>query len=499
MTVVVDAHVVGAQVRETDVNVVVLFGDRAYKLKKPVTTDLVDLGTPERRLAACRREVELNRRLAPDVYLGISSISDPVGPEADPGGAPAVEHCVVMRRMPEDRRLAHLVRSGAPVEGALRALARTVAVFHAGVPHDPEVTAEGSRDAVLRRWAALVAEVRTTRVLAPDLVAAVERLAGRFLAGRAPLMAQRCADDRIVDGHGDLVADDVFCLDSGPRVLDCLEFDDRLRFADGLDDAAFLAMDLERLGRPELATAWLDAYAGFSGDPAPAALRHHYIARRAFAQAKAACLRTAQGDPTAVADAHAHADLALRHLRSGAVRLVLVGGLPGTGKSTVAGGLADRVGAALLCGDRVCTELAGHDPQENDHHDHGYGEGCATPARTDALYGELLHRAGALLERGESVVIDAAWIDHRHREAAAELAARTHSELVVLRCAAPPGTARQRLATHERSISYATTAIAAAMAVDSEPWPRARAVDTSGSVARGVEQATVAWASSVRG
>ena len=95
-------------------------------------------------------------------------------------------------------------------------------------------------------------------MLAPDLVAAVERLAGRFLAGRAPLMAQRCADDRIVDGHGDLVADDVFCLDDGPRVLDCLEFDDRLRFADGLDDAAFLAMDLERLGRPALATALLD-------------------------------------------------------------------------------------------------------------------------------------------------------------------------------------------------------------------------------------------------
>jgi uncharacterized protein len=496
VTVVVDADVVGAHVRETDVNVVLLIGDRAYKLKKPVTTDLVDLSTLERRLAACRREVELNRRLAPDVYLGISNVTDPVDPKADPGGAPAAEHVVVMRRMPDDRRLSHLVRSGAPVEGALRALARTVAVFHAAAPHDPEVTAEGSRDAALKRWAALVAEVRTKRILASDLVSAVERLAGRFLEGRAPLIAQRCADDRIVDGHGDLVADDVFCLDDGPRVLDCLEFDDRLRFADGLDDAAFLAMDLERLGRPELATAWLDAYAGFSGDPAPSALRHHYIARRAFAQATAACLRAAQGDRAAVADAHAHADLALRHLRTGAVR---VGGLPGTGKSTVAGGLADRVGATLLSGDRVCAELAGQDPQDSHRHDHAYGEGAATPARIDSLYAELLHRAGALLERGESVVMDAAWIDRRHREAAAALAARTHSEFVVLRCAAPPGTARQRFATHERSISYATTAIAAAMAADSEPWPQARSVDTSGSVARGVEQATVAWASSVRG
>ncbi len=487
------AGVGGAQVRETDVNVVVLVGDRAYKLKKPVTTDLVDLSTPDRRLAACRREVELNRRLAPDVYLGISSMTDPVDPERDPARAPAVEHVVVMRRMPEDRRLSHLVRSGAPVDGALRALARTVAVFHAAARRDPEVTAEGSPDALVRGWAAVVAEVRATRVLAPHLVDAVERLAGRFLAGRAPLIARRCASDRIVDGHGDLVADDVFCLDDGPRVLDCLEFDDRLRFVDGLDDAAFLAMDLERLGRPKLATAWLDAYAEFSGDPSPAALRHHYVARRAFAQAKAACLRSVQGDTAAAADATAHADLALRHLRSGAVRLVLVGGLPGTGKSTVAGGLADRVGAVLLSGDRICTELAGHD------HLAAYSEGWATPARTDALYGELLHRAGVLLERGESVVIDAAWIHHQHREAAAALAARTHSDLVVLRCTAPHGTARQRLATHERSTSHAATTIAAAMAADSEVWPQARLVDTSGPAARGVEQATVAWASSVRG
>ena len=96
-------------------------------------------------------------------------------------------------------------------------------------------------------------------------------------------------------------------------------------------------------------------------------------------------------------------------------------------------------------------------------------------------------------------MIDAAWIHHQHREAAAALAARTHSDLVVLRCTAPHGTARQRLATHERSTSHAATTIAAAMAADSEPWPQARSVDTSGPAARGVEQATVAWASSVRG
>ena len=121
-----------------------------------------------------------------------------------------------------------------------------------------------------RRWAANIEQVRAQRSLpAPETVDAVDRLATRFLAGRAPLFADRCADGRIVDGHGDLIADDIFCLDDGPRALDCLEFDDKLRYLDGLDDVAFLAMDLERLGRPDLADDWLDDYVEFSGDPAP--------------------------------------------------------------------------------------------------------------------------------------------------------------------------------------------------------------------------------------
>ena len=98
----------------------------------------------------------------------------------------------------------------------------------------------------------------------------MERLAGRFLAGRSALLDARVRGGHIVDGHGDLLAADIFCLADGPRILDCLEFDDKLRWLDGLDDAAFLAMDLERLGADELAGRFLDWYVEFSGDPAPA-------------------------------------------------------------------------------------------------------------------------------------------------------------------------------------------------------------------------------------
>jgi predicted kinase len=378
------------------------------------------------------------------------------------------------------------------VDDQLRALARSVAAFHSTARRGPEIAAEGSRDALARRWAANIDQVRAQcTALTSELVDAVDRLSDRFLAGRDALFADRCAHGRVVDGHGDLIADDVFCLDDGPRALDCLEFDDRLRYVDGLDDVAFLAMDLERLGRPDLAADWLDAYVEFSGDPAPAALRHHYVAYRAFVRAKVAWLRHLQGDGGAAADALHHAELARCHLESGAVRLALVGGLPGTGKSTVAGALADRFGAVLLSSDRLRKELAGRSPME--HAAAAYGEGLYTAERTDELYAQLLHRAGELLARGESVVLDASWTRARHRAAAEELARRSYSDLVRLEFRTTADIAGRRIATRGPTASDATAPVARAMSRAADPWPDAVPVSTSGAVSESLECAASAW------
>src|SRR5690606_19188507 len=269
-------------------------------------------------------------------------------------------------------------------------------------------------------WRDSFAQVRPFRgeVLDDELVGEIERLTEDFLSGRRPLFDDRIATERIVDGHGDLLAEDVFCLDDGPRVLDCIEFDDRLRWLDGLDDAAFLAMDLERLGAPHLAERFLNWYVEFAADPAPASLRHHYVAYRAFVRAKVACLRHAQsGDPSAARDAATHTALTARHLRAGEVVLILVGGLPGTGKSTLAGRLADRLGAVLLRSDRLRKELSGIAPETPAAAP--YGEGIYGAEWTERTYRELLARAERLLGHGESVVIDASWTRDAHRRAAA--------------------------------------------------------------------------------
>ncbi|MEU8801062.1 AAA family ATPase [Spirillospora sp. NPDC048819] len=473
-----------AAVAETHIGVVFFIGDRAYKLKKPVDLGFLDFSTRELREQACHQEVRLNRRFAPDVYLGVADVHGPDGGVCD--------HLVVMRRMPADRRLSTLVENGAPVEDALRDVARTLAAWHARAPRSPDISAQETRDAVQGRWRDSFDQVRPFhgRVLDSEAAAETEDLAIEFLAGRKPLFDTRIADGRVIDGHGDLLAGDIFCLDDGPRILDCLEFDDRLRRLDGLDDASFLAMDLERLGAPGLAERFTTWYAEFAADPAPPSLRHHYVAYRAFVRAKVACLRHAQGNPDAAADARAYSTIALRHLRAGQVNLILVGGLPATGKTSLAGALADKLGCSLLSSDRIRKELAGLAPLDSAAAP--YGTGIYTPEWDQRTYRELADRAVKLLRLGETVIVDASWTSKEHRNLLAATADQEHARLSSLRCEAPGTLTAERIRTRARGASDADADIAAAMRANAAPWPEATTIDTSAALADAVEQGLTA-------
>ena len=472
-----------ASVAETHSAVVFFVGDRAYKVKKQVDLGFLDFRARDARRLVCHREVLLNRRLSPDVYLGVADVT---GPDGEP-----CDHIVVMRRMPADRRLSTLVRAGVDVDGDLWQLAHLMAAFHARAERGPAADEAAGRDATAARWATNTQEMLGLGdVLDRDEVCAVDRLAQRYLAGRAPLFAWRVAEGRACDGHGDLLADDVFCLPDGPRVLDCLEFDTALRLGDGLADVAFLAMDLERLGHPELGDRFLAAYREHADDAWPASLAHHHVAYRAQVRAKVGAIRATQGDAASAPEAVRLLAVARRHLEAGAVRLVVVGGLPGTGKSTVADGLGDALGATVLRSDEVRKELAGQAidaPMPA-----GFRQGQYSAEHTTGAYGEVLRRARVGLERGESVILDASFTDDAWRSAARTLAADTQADLTELRCTVDADTAadriRRRLAAGGGA-SDATPAIAAALAASDTPWPSAHEVDTSAGVATSVAAA----------
>ena len=473
-----------AAVAETHISVVFFVGDRAYKLKKPVDLGFLDFSTRARREAACHREVELNRRLSPDVYLGVADITGPDGEVAD--------HLVVMRRMPEARRLSALVAAEAPgLERLVAEVAQHVGDFHARLGHTPATDAAGSVEAVLGHWDDDVTAMTpfVGEVLDPSTF---ERVADRYrtyLAGRQALLAHRVADGHIVDGHGDLQAADIFCLDDGPRILDCIEFDDDLRRGDVLADIGFLAMDLERLGRPDLAqhavTAWAAA-AGRHGTEVPTSLLHHEIAYRAHVRCKVACLRLAQespGDPARVASATAARvllDLCDEHLAAARVRLVLVGGTPGTGKTTLARGVGHARDWPVLRSDVFRKALANLPPTDRSGAG-APGEGIYDDATTRRTYAALLERARRHLEMGESVVLDASWHDPALRTAARRLAADVHAEIIELRCHLDEAVAAERIARRAASgadASDADATVAADMARRWVAWPEATVVAT---------------------
>ena len=377
-----------AAIRETHTGLVVLVGDRAYKVKKPVVTDFLDFSTSERREQVCAREVSLNRRLAPDSYLGVAHF--------DNAGQAAPEPVIVMRRYPDSLRLSTMAAAGEPVDDDhIVRIAEALARFHVDAERSPAIDACARVPAITRRWDENVVELRryVGTVLSADRVSEVARLAIQFMAGRAVLLAERITDHRIVDGHGDLLADDIFCLPDGPVLLDCLEFDDRLRYVDCADDAAFLAMDLEFVGRKDLADEFISHYLRLTGDPVPKSLWHFYIGYRAVVRAKVDCIRFDQGEAGAIADAQHHLDIALDHLRAGTVQLILVGGGPGTGKTTLARTLAKRMGAQVISTDQVRCEL--RESGDIDGQEGIVNAGLYSPDKVQAVYDIVLQRAGS--------------------------------------------------------------------------------------------------------
>lgn len=475
---------------ETHSSIVVLWGDQAHKIRKPVDLGFLDNRTVAARAEQSRREVELNSRLAPDVYDGVLEVRDPDGE--------VIDHIVRMRRLPSERSLDSLVRlrsagtgrAGHPdLVAGVREVARQLDHLHAASPHTREIDATGTKAAMATLWRESLDHLRRLSVGedAPVIVDDIERLAGEYLRGRERLLEGRIAAGRVVDGHGDLLAADVYLTDDGARVIDCLEFDDRLRYGDVMLDAGFLAMDLDRAGARDLAVAFLAAYRDFSGDEAPTSLVHHYIGYRALVRAKVAAIRAEQSDDGGVDARHALelADRAVDALLRGRVRLLLVGGVSGSGKSTLAAPLAALLGAELLRTDVLRTDVLRTDASPGGERSPGgrYPAGRYSEEAVSGVYAELLERAAESLALGRSVVLDATWLDPRRRAEAETVAADAHAELVEISCTAPRAELERRI--RERACggtdpSEATVAVLDAQLAGVAPWPDAIEVDTTG-------------------
>jgi hypothetical protein len=440
----------------THASVVSLAGERVYKIKKAVDLGFLDYSTLARREAMCRAEVELNRRLARDVYLDVVPVmqyGDRIAIAGDRNGT-VVEWAVVMRRLDEAGSWSTLVAERRLTLAQVRDAARHIAQFHrdavrgAAVWGSFDAVASACRDnfAVLRRELGDLA-----------LLQRVEAATERELAARREVIDARVRDGVVREIHGDLRLEHLY--DTGGRgrvedlrIIDCVEFSDALRHGDPAIDIAFLAMDLRMHGAwslaDELSTAWL----GAMGDAGAAELLPLFCAYRSAVRAKVRALQ-AHGsalDDAARDDARA---LALGHLVLAAGELaapderpalVLVGGLPGTGKSLLAADLQRQAGMTWIRADAVRKELAGLRADAS-----GKSEiegGIYTHEWNDRTYGECLARARRVLEGGGRVIVDASFKEERRREEMIAVAGACGARVHMLICAAPPDAVRTRLA-----------------------------------------------------
>jgi aminoglycoside phosphotransferase family enzyme/predicted kinase len=478
------------RLHETHISWVVLAGRFAYKLKKPVDLGFVDFTTVERRAAACAEEVRLNRRLSPEVYLGVVWLVERGGALCVGGRGRPVEPAVRMRRLPAAGMLPRLLSRRAVGPRLVRRLAARLAAFHAAAPTGPGVSEHGSLAAVRANWAENFAQTAGfhRRTLPPDTRAAIERYVTRFLAEQAPLLARRVAAGRIREGHGDLHAASV-CVD-GPRLVlfDCLEFAPRFRCADVAAEVAFLAMDLDHYGRADLAESFVEAYVRASGDADLPRLLDFYACYRAYVRGKVLGLRLRQGGLPAeeaaagADDAGAYFELARAYAERAAPRcpplLAAVMGLPATGKSTVARALAGRLGLVHLSADAIRHELAGVHLHPTEPYDAPSGKGPYSAEMTRRTYATLLQRAGRWLRRGHGVVVDATFGRPAQRAVLQRLARRCRARLAVLVCRADEALIRTRL---EARASEPACAPAARL----DLWPALRAAFSEPGEVRG--------------
>jgi aminoglycoside phosphotransferase family enzyme/predicted kinase len=443
--------------------VVFLVGERAYKLKRAVKYSYLDYSTAEKRRQSCVAELALNRRTAPELYLSAEPVvRDAAGGLRIGGEGAAVDWLVVMRRFDEDTLFDRLAERGRLDRRLILALADRIVAFHAIAEPTPGF---GGRDGMR---VVLESDIENLRLGVPAAFnrPAVDAVAAECTAAldRLGLLVDRRRDaGKVRRCHGDLHLRNICLIDGVPTLFDCIEFNERIACIDVLYDLAFLLMDLDHRGLSALVNAVLNRYFDLAGEAeGDLAAIPLFLALRAEIRAHVGvAAAAAQPDPAKAAQqieaARGYLAASLAYLRPATPRLIAIGGLSGTGKSTLAYGLAPTVGrppgARVLRTDVLRKRLAGVAP-ETRLPDSAYGSDM-----TVRVYAALYAAAGEALAAGRPVIADAVFADPAERAAIAEVAARAGVAFTGLWLEAPPEVLEARIAARSGDASDATVAV----------------------------------------
>lgn len=440
------------ETRETHISKVFLTGEEVYKVKKAVTMPFLDFSDLADRRRFCEAEVRLNRRLAPDIYLGVTAITRDGDRYVPDGDGPPVEYAVRMRQLPEDRSLLRMLREERVTPHDLDALARVLAEFYTAADPAPEF---GEWDLIRKNCEDNFTALAPfgDKWLDPRSLEIVRAATRAFLFRKRALFDHRRDQGGIRDCHGDLKAEHIYFLD-GVRIIDCIEFSAAFRCQDIASDLAFLMLDLDFENFSAAGRRLLDTYAELAKDPDIYAMIDFYKCYRAMVRCKVTCLRRDQKTEEdssgngLIRQARKYLNLAYGFARRFTrPTLWVTCGMPASGKSTIAEKLAESLGVTVHRSDAVRKSLFGEKTESPE----------ATPAEggiysgdaTSLTYGRLLMRAQETLAEGRSVILDATFSRQHQRDEALRLARDMDANLIFVECISPDPVLKARLEKRE--------------------------------------------------
>jgi len=489
------------EMKQTHISVLLLSRNYVVKLKKPVDFGFLDYTTPSKRLKACEDEIRLNRRLCSDAYVGLGEVIDLDGQIRFSGKAgKIVDHCVWMKRLPEDRMLDRMVANNTVTEAVIDSVAARLCEFHRTASRGPEIARWGSLDEVRHNWEENFTQTEPfigRTISAPDYEA-IRSWAREEMETKAVLFDRRAREGRVVDGHGDVRCESV-CVrpftarDDAICIYDCIEFNDRFRCGDVASEAAFLAMDLDARGRPDLGYFFAEAYQHRAGDEDYFTLLPFYRCYRAYVRGKVLSFRLNESEfseeerEDAATRAKNFFDLARRYAsRLKKPTVIAVGGLSGTGKTAVARAIAGELGLQAFSSDAARQSLFGDAKKRT-----AYGEGVYTAEADRLTYRKLIEAASEALKDGRSVVLDATFRGAEALAMARSMAAEAGARWRLVECRLAPELVRSRLAeraARKEGLSDATWEIylrqrEECASLKTEPDADHLILDTGGSLA----------------
>ena len=440
----------GVEVMQTQMSFIFLTGKYVYKLKKPVNLGYLDYTTLEKRHFFCEREVELNRRLSPEVYLGVIPITRDKSGLVLGGTGEIADYVVKMLYLPQDRMLNILLDRNRVQPEMLEKVAQKLADFHSRAATNPTISAFGQLQAVKINTDENFTQ--TIPYIGKALTATqfdrLQTYTDTFLRLHGDLFGQRVGEGKVRDCHGDLHAQHI-CFANGIYIYDCIEFNERFRYCDVASEIAFLAMDLDHYGRADLSRTFVKAYISASGDSQVKELLKFYKIYRAHVRGKVNCFKF--DDPyiseterkQALETARGYFDLEDAYARS-RPRLFITVGLVGSGKSTLSQVMARRLGLTVLSSDVIRKQLAGIEPTE--HRFEEMETGIYSAEFSQKTYRKMFADAEAILKDGDSVIIDATFLKSEERSKAVLLAQAVNADFLVIECRLDESNTRQRLA-----------------------------------------------------